>query len=309
VSGPFVHLPVMLTEVVSLLAPVPEGIFIDATVGGGGHSEAVLEAHPGLRLVGYDRDPEAVAAAAARLARFGPRVEVRRDRYDALATSPPDDGPVTALLFDLGVSSPQFDRPERGFSYRHDGPLDMRMDPGGSFTAADVVNGYDETHLAEILRSHADERFARRIAAAVVAHRPFERTTQLAAVVRDAVPAAARRRGGHPATRTFQALRIEVNDELGALDRALRAGIELLAPEGRVAVLTYHSGEDRLVKQILREAERGTAERLDPALPPPPGVTPLVRLLGRGGRTPTPAEVSANRRAASARLRAAVRLG
>ena len=306
-SGPFVHLPVMLVEVVSLLAPVPEGIFVDATLGGGGHSEAVLDAHPGLRLVGYDRDPEAVAAATARLARFGPRIKVRRDRYDALATLPPP-GPVTALLFDLGVSSPQLDRPERGFSYRHDGPLDMRMDPSVSFTAADVVNGYDEAHLADVLRSHADERFARQIAAAIVAHRPFERTTQLAAVVRDAVPAAARRRGGHPATRTFQALRIEVNDELGALDRALRAGIELLAPGGRVVVLTYHSGEDRLVKQILREAERGTAERLDPALPPPPGIHPLVRLLGRGGRTPAPTEVSANRRAASARLRAAERL-
>lgn len=304
----FAHEPVMLAEVVSLLAPAPDGILVDATVGGGGHAAAALDANPGLRLVGYDRDPDAVAAAAERLARFGPRAEVRHDRFDAMSDLTGGDEPVTAVLFDLGVSSTQLDIAGRGFSYRHDGPLDMRMDRTASFTAADVVNGYDEAHLAEVLAANADERFARRIAAAIVAGRPFQRTTELAAVVRDAIPAAARRRGGHPATRTFQALRIEVNDELAVLDRALRTAIDLLAPGGRLAVLTYHSGEDRLVKRILREAERGTSTAPPPGLPPPPGAVPVLRLLHRGGRRPGPDELRTNRRAASARLRAAEKL-
>jgi len=307
VSGRFVHRPVMLTEVVSLFEPVPDGWLVDATVGAGGHSEALLDRHPGLSLVGLDRDPDAVAAAVARLERFGPRAEVRHASFDGI-DSFEWPGPVTAVLFDLGVSSPQLDWPERGFSYRQDGPLDMRMDPSGPLTAADVVNSYDEDRLARVLRDHGDERFAARIAAAIVAHRPIERTTALASVVRDAIPAATRRRGPHPATRTFQALRMEVNDEPGQLRRGLDAAVDLLAPGGRLAVLAYHSGEDRVVKQRLRAAERGSEQPPPAGLPAPPDARPRLRLLWRGSRTPGPEEIAANPRSASARLRAGERL-
>jgi len=307
VNGRYVHRPVMLTEVVSLFEPVPDGVLVDATVGAAGHSEALLDRHPGLRLVGLDRDADAVAAAVARLERFGPRAEVRHASFDDIAAEA-GRGPVTAVLFDLGVSSPQLDRPERGFSYRQDGPLDMRMDTSGPLTAADVVNGYDTERLARVLREHGDERFASRIAAAIVAHRPIERTTALAAVVRDAIPAATRRRGPHPATRTFQALRMEVNDEPGQLRRGLDAAIDMLAGGGRLAVLAYHSGEDRVVKQRLRAAERGSDQAPPPGLPAPPGARPRLRLLWRGARTPGAEEIAANPRAASARLRAGERL-
>jgi 16S rRNA (cytosine1402-N4)-methyltransferase len=196
-EGPdeFHHLPVMVDRIVELLAPVPAGILVDATLGGGGHAAAILAAHPHLRLLGLDRDATALAAAAARLAPFGDRVELRHVRFDRLGTTVDDIGAregevtVTAALFDLGVSSPQLDRPDRGFSYRHDGPLDMRMDQDQVLTAADVVNGWDERHLAEVLRRNGDERFAGRIARAIVAARPIEGTARLAEVVRDAIPA------------------------------------------------------------------------------------------------------------------------
>jgi 16S rRNA (cytosine1402-N4)-methyltransferase len=308
VTEQFEHRPVMLGEVVSLFEPVPDGVLIDATVGAGGHSEALLDAHRGLRLLGFDRDPDAVTAAVARLGRFGDRVEVRHASFDTITGAEVGPEPVTAVLFDLGVSSAQLDWPQRGFSYRHDGPLDMRMDPSAPLTAAIVVNTYDAAQLTRILRRNADERFASRIAAAIVAHRPLVSTAQLAEVVRDAIPAATRRRGPHPATRSFQALRMEVNDELPTLDRALDAAIDVLAPGGRLAVLSYHSGEDRVVKDRLRRAERGSATLQPPGLPPSPEARPTLRLVWRGGHTPSAAEVEANPRAASARLRAAERL-
>ncbi|HEX8803022.1 MAG TPA: 16S rRNA (cytosine(1402)-N(4))-methyltransferase RsmH, partial [Acidimicrobiales bacterium] len=256
---PFAHRPVLVDLVVELFAPVPPGVVVDATVGGGGHAEALLDAHPHLSVVGLDQDPDALAAAGARLRRFGDRAVLHRARFDRLAATLDDLGHVRAsgALFDLGVSSPQLDRPERGFSYRADGPLDMRMDPDAPTTAADVVNGVDVGELADLLRALGDERHAGRIARAIVAARPITSTAQLAEVVRDAIPAPARRRGGHPARRTFQAIRIAVNDELGVLPGAVDDAVDRLAPGGRCVALAYHSGEDRLVKARFRHAATG----------------------------------------------------
>lgn len=302
----FSHLPVMVDRVVEVLAPVPAGTYVDATVGGGGHAAAVLAAAPHLRLVGLDRDADAIAAAGERLAPFGDRARLVHARFDELASVV--DGPVSAVLFDLGVSSPQFDRPDRGFSYRADAPLDMRMDRRDPVTAADIVNTWGGDELARLLRTLGDERFANRIARAIVAARPVDTTARLAEVVADAVPAPARRRGhGHPARRTFQALRIAVNRELEVLPVALDAALDLLAPGGRCAVLAYHSGEDRIVKERFREAATGGCT-CPPGLPCTCGAEPRFRLLRRGAWMPAADEVAANRRAESARLRAVERL-
>lgn len=305
----FPHRPVMVDEIVALFAAAPAGLVVDATVGGGGHAAALLDDRADRTVVGLDRDPDAVAAAGATLARFGERATVRRARFDELADVVRSLGhdEVAGVLFDLGVSSPQLDRPERGFSYRADAPLDMRMDPGQARSADDVVNTYDERELASVLARYGDERYARRIARAIVAARPVRTTAQLAGIVRDAIPAPARRRGGHPAKRSFQAIRIEVNDELAVLPVALDRAVELLAPHGRCAVLSYHSGEDRIVKERFLRAEDGGCE-CPPGLPCACGATPLVRLLRRGGWTPSAAEVAANPRAESARLRAVEKL-
>ena len=302
------HLPVMCREVVEVLAEVPDGVVVDATVGGGGHAEALLARAPHLRLIGLDRDPDALRAASERLTGFGDRVALRHARFDALGGVLDEIGQprVSACLFDLGVSSAQLDRPERGFSYRLDGPLDMRMDPATDVTAADIVNHTDERSLASILRRNADERQGRRIAAAIVARRPFATTAQLARAVAEAVPAPARRRF-HPARRTFQALRIEVNRELEILEAALTEGIDRLVGRGRCAVLSYHSGEDRIVKSVFRRCA-GESPPPRPGLPPAPGSEATVRLLGRRARTPTESEKAANHRASAARLRAAERL-
>jgi len=304
----FIHIPVMADRIVEIFRPVPTGVLVDATVGGGGHARLLLEARPDLRLVGIDRDPAALAAAAEVLAPFGDRVTLRHARFDDLETVMTDvQPPVSGVLFDLGVSSPQLDRGERGFSYRHDGPLDMRMNPSDQWTAADIVNGYPEVELVRMLQEHGDERFAIRIAAAIVASRPIETTAQLAAIVRDAIPAAARRRGGHPARRTFQAIRIEVNRELDILPTAIDAALELTAPRGRVAVLSYHSGEDRIVKERFRHAVTGGCT-CPPGLPCVCDAVQTVRLLRPGAWKPTAAEVQANPRAESARLRAVEKL-
>jgi 16S rRNA (cytosine1402-N4)-methyltransferase len=313
VSGPspaFEHRPVLVDLVVELFAPVPAGVVVDATVGGGGHAEALLEAHPHLSLVGLDQDPDAVAAAGARLARFGDRVAVRRTRFDEI----PDvlaelghDG-ASGALFDLGVSSPQLDRPERGFSYRAAGPLDMRMDPARPVSAADLVNGADADELARLLRAYGDERHAARIARAIVAHRPIATTEELADVVAGAVPAPARRRSaGHPARRTFQAIRIAVNDELAVLPGSLDDAIDALVPGGRCVAIAYHSGEDRIVKARFRHAESGGWT--GPShLPTPSHVRPSVRLLRRGAWRPSADEIAGNPRAEAARLRAIEKL-
>ena len=306
----FHHEPVMLDRVVELLGGVGPGILVDATVGGGGHARALLEANAGLRLLGLDQDDAALAASERLVADFPGRVTLVRSRFDRLTEVVADEAggsPVVAVLFDLGVSSPQLDRAERGFSYRVSAPLDMRMDRRASRTARDVVNEESETELAAVLARYGDERYASRIARAIVTARPVETTDQLADIVRGAIPAPARRRGGNPAKRTFQALRIEVNRELDILPAAIDAAVDVLAPAGRIVVLSYHSGEDRIVKDRLREAETGGCV-CPPGLPCVCGAEPKVRLLRRGGWTPDAAELARNPRAESARLRAAERL-
>ena len=310
-----VHVPVLLDRVTELLAPAcaaDGAVLVDATLGLAGHSLALLRAHPGLRLVGLDRDPDARAEATRRLTDAGvaDRATVVPAVFDELPEVLDRFGltEVQAVLFDLGVSSLQLDRPDRGFSYAADAPLDMRMDPSAPRTAADVVNTYPAADLARVLRVYGEERFATRIAQAIVRERqraPFTHTERLAHLVRDAIPAATRRTGGHPAKRTFQALRIEVNDELGVLERALPAALDALAVGGRIAVITFHSLEDRIVKQTLAA---GAVDRTPPGLPVPlPEMSPTLRLLTRGGEPPSEAEVAANPRAASARVRAAER--
>ncbi|MGY1679462.1 16S rRNA (cytosine(1402)-N(4))-methyltransferase RsmH [Geodermatophilus sp. SYSU D01176] len=311
-----VHVPVLLDRVTELLGPgcsADGAVLVDATLGLAGHSLALLRAHPGLRLVGLDRDPDARAEATRRLADAG--VADRATVVPAVFDELPDVldrlglAEVQAVLFDLGVSSLQLDRPDRGFSYAADAPLDMRMDPSAPRTAADVVNGYPVDRLARVLRVYGEERFATRIAQAIARERarePFTRTERLAHLVRDSIPAATRRTGGHPAKRTFQALRIEVNDELGVLERALPAALDALAVGGRIAVITFHSLEDRIVKQTLAA---GAVDRTPPGLPVPlPELGPTLRLLTRGGEPPSEAETAANPRAASARVRAAERI-
>ncbi len=306
----FAHRPVMATEIVEAFATVPGGWLIDATLGGAGHSTLLLEAYPHLSVLGVDQDPDALAIATERLSRFGARARTVRARFDALATvahSLPTDAPIVGVLFDLGVSSPQLDRAERGFSYRLDAPLDMRMDPSQSLSAAIVANDYDEPALARVLRDYGDERFAGRIAHAIVAARPVRTTGELAELVRDAIPAPARRRGGHPAKRTFQAIRIEVNAELEVLPVALRSAIDHVDTDGCIAVLSYHSGEDRIVKQVLREAETGGCS-CPVGLPCVCGAVAEVALVRRGGRTPGAEELRSNPRSESARLRVARKL-
>jgi 16S rRNA (cytosine1402-N4)-methyltransferase len=291
----------MVDEVVALVADIPAGEFLDATVGGGGHAVAVLAARPDLRLVGLDRDPVAVEAATRALAGHGDRARVQRTRFDQLAEILAELGVdrLSGFLFDLGVSSPQLDDADRGFSFRRDGPLDMRMDPDLPLTAADVVNTYDHERLSRLLRANGDERFAGRIAEAIIGARPIERTGRLAEVVVSAVPARARRGAGHPARRTFQAIRIEVNDELRLIEPALEAALDALAPRGRGLVLTYHSGEDRIVKDVFRRRTRP----VDPPGMPVETVAPRYRLGRPQVQRAGPAEQSTNPRASSARLR------
>lgn len=305
----FAHRPVLLDEVLELLDPVGPGTVVDATLGGAGHSTALLDARPDLRLIGLDQDADALTAARSRLDRFGERARTVHTRFDGLpAAIDATDQPVVGVLFDLGVSSPQLDRAERGFSYRHDGPLDMRMNPDAAGpTAADLVNELPIGELTRLLRDGGDERFAHRIARRIVEQRPIHRTTELAEIVRDAVPAATRRTGGHPATRSFQALRIAVNEELTVLHDGLDAALDAIAVGGRVLVISFHSGEDRIVKRRFRDAETGGCT-CPPRLPCVCGAVIQFRLVNRGGTVPTDIERTANPRAASARLRAIERI-
>jgi 16S rRNA (cytosine1402-N4)-methyltransferase len=309
-----IHVPVQLERCLELLRPAlsrPDAVHVDATLGLGGHAEAVLEAFPRVTLVGIDRDPQALALASDRLAAHTGRTHLVHAVYNELARvlDSLDIAAVDGVLFDLGVSSLQLDEAGRGFSYSQDAPLDMRMDPTTGITAADVLNTYAAADLTRILRTYGEERFAARIAAAIVrerAKRPFDSSARLAELVRGAIPAPARRTGGNPAKRTFQALRIEVNSELTALEEAVPAALDALAPGGRIAVLSYHSLEDRLVKQAFAERARSRAPVDLPV--EPAGYGPTLRLLTRGAEAPGEAEVAANPRAASARLRAAERI-
>lgn len=307
------HVPVLLDRVVALLAPALErdgAVLVDCTLGLGGHSEAVLERIPAARVVGVDRDPAAIALASERLAPYGERFTAVPAVYDEL----PDvlDGlgldAVDAVLFDLGVSSMQLDVRERGFAYAEDAPLDMRMGSTGP-TAADVLNTYDAADLTRVLREYGEEKFARKIAAAVVRERekePFTTSARLVELLYAEIPAPARRTGGHPAKRTFQALRMEVNDELAVLRRAMPAAIDAIRVGGRVVVESYHSLEDRLVKQAFTAATRSD---VPPDLPfVPEGSEPALRLVTRGAEKADATETEQNPRAASVRLRAIERV-
>jgi 16S rRNA (cytosine1402-N4)-methyltransferase len=309
------HVPVLLARIVELFTPVfadRDGVLVDATVGLGGHSDALLDAFPRLRLVALDRDPAALEKSAERLARHGDRVDFVHTVYDGLPEALAGLGLRRAdgILFDLGVSSMQLDRAERGFAYSRDSPLDMRMDPTTGFTAADVLNTYAPGELIRILRDYGEERFAQRIVKAIVAARekePFTNSGRLVELLYDAVPAATRRTGGHPAKRTFQALRIEVNGELEVLRRAMPAALGALRTGGRIVVEAYQSLEDRLVKQALAElAKSRTPEGLPVELP---GHGPELKLLTRGAEKAGAEEIERNPRAASVRLRAAERIG
>ncbi|MGZ4474201.1 MAG: 16S rRNA (cytosine(1402)-N(4))-methyltransferase RsmH [Nocardioides sp.] len=312
------HVPVMLDRIVALLSPAlahgtPEApaVLIDGTTGHGGHTEAVLDRIPGVRVIGIDRDTSALSLAGARLKRFGDRWTGVHANYDEMEDVVADQGlpHVDAVLLDLGVSSMQLDQRERGFAYSEDAPLDMRMDASRGITAADVLNTYSAGELTRVLREYGEEKFASKIARAIVRRRESEPWTNSGALVEllyAEIPAPARRTGGHPGKRTFQALRMEVNDELGGLKRALPASLDVIGIGGRVVVESYHSLEDRLVKQAFT-----AATRLD--VPPdmpfiPEGMEPDFKLVTRGAEQASPVEIEQNPRAASVRLRAIERV-
>lgn len=307
------HVPVLAERIIELLAPAlaaPGSVYVDGTLGMGGHASLVLAACPQARLIGIDRDPAALALAGERLAPFGDRVQLYHAIYHELPDVLAEAGlkRVQAICLDLGLSSLQIDRTERGFAYATDAPLDMRMDPDAELSAATIINTWPAADLARILRIYGEERFAVRIADRIVTARasePFTNSARLVAVIADAIPAAARHTGGHPAKRTFQALRIVVNGELESLSGVLPAALTALAPGGRMAVLAYHSGEDRLVKQAFAKASSDRVPAGVPAVPP--GYAAEFTLLTRGAERPGPAEIESNPRAASARLRAITR--
>jgi 16S rRNA (cytosine1402-N4)-methyltransferase len=305
-SGDVLHAPVLLAETLAALAPREAATYVDGTFGAGGYSRALLAAAR-CHVIAIDRDPAAVARGGALSADYPGRFTVIEGRFGDMETllAPLGISAVAGIALDLGVSSPQLDDPARGFSFRGDGPLDMRMGGDGA-TAADLVNTLSESALANLIYIYGEERFARRVARAIVAARreaPLTRTAELARIVRAVVPTSG---GVDPATRTFQALRIEVNDELGELERALIAAERLLAPGGRLAIVSFHSLEDRKVKEFLRERS-AAAPRGSRHLPARPANAPSFRLLTRKPVTPGAAEIERNPRARSARLRAAER--
>lgn len=302
------HLPVLPDEVLTALAPQPGGSFLDGTLGGGGHAALLLAAvGPTGRLFGIDQDPEALAEAQGRLAAIGPNFELRRGNFEEVLRNWPPDS-LDGILLDIGVSSHQLDTPERGFSFWREGPLDMRMDPNAPTTAADLVNQLDERSLADLLFRYGEERMSRPIARAIVERRrqkPFTSTTELAEVVGRVVPRG--KDGLHPATRSFQGLRIAVNDELGVLERALPAAVSRLRPGGRLAVITFHSLEDRIVKQFMRAEAKGCV--CPPRLPMCVcGKAPRLEVLTSKPVVATPEEIARNTRSRSAKLRVARRI-
>jgi 16S rRNA (cytosine1402-N4)-methyltransferase len=310
----FEHVPVLLSEVVEWLAPALKdaGPLVDCTVGGGGHSEAFLQRFPELEVVAIDRDADALAAAAGRLERFEGRVRFVKSNFADIAEVLREQGhaEVAAFLYDLGVSSPQLDRAERGFGYRSGFALDMRMDRDSSRKAADIVNKYSESELADIIFRYGEERFARRIAHAITrrrARQPFADAGDLSEVVKSAIPAATRRTGPHPARRTFQALRIETNSELESLSAALESSVDLLRIGGRIVVLSYHSLEDRIVKQAFREAAQGCICPRDVPVCTC-GRQPKLKVMTPKPIRPSEQERSANPRSDSARMRVALKL-
>ena len=309
------HVPVLRDRVLTLLAPAleaPGAVLVDATVGLGGHSEEALVRFPAARVIGLDRDTEALRLSGERLAGFGERVTLVHAVYDELPAVLADLGLdcVQGVLFDLGVSSMQLDEAERGFAYAQDAPLDMRMDQTTGITAAEVLNTYSSADLTRILRQYGEEKFAGRIAARIVREResaPFTTSARLVDLIRACIPAPARRTGGNPAKRTFQALRIEVNGELDTLRRALPAALEALSVGGRIVVMSYQSLEDRIVKHVLAAGARSSVPVDLPIVPDE--YRPWLRLLTRGAESADEAEIAQNPRAASVRVRAAEKIG
>lgn len=307
-TAPFHHIPIMVEPVLALLAPERGGIFVDGTLGGGGHAEAVLSRLPADgRLIGIDRDAAAIGAATQRLSAYGDRFIALKGNFFAMPALLASQGvqAVDGILLDLGVSSYQLDTPERGFSYHEDAPLDMRMDTAAALTAGQVVNQYSQEALKGIIQDYGEERYAARIAGAIVKARqqkPIESTLELAQIVKNAIPAANRREGPHPARRTFQALRIAVNGELDGLDQAIVKAHDLLKPGGRMAVITFHSLEDRIVKNAFRQFEHPCT--CDPRAPICTcGKRPMARILTKKPLIAGPEELEANPRARSAKLR------
>lgn len=307
------HVPVALPRVLELLSPAlltpddQETVMVDATTGLGGHTAAVLERFAQTRVIGLDRDPQAVAAARERLEGFPGRATIVHARYDQMAEVLDDllVDRVDAVLFDLGVSSMQIDEIDRGFAYSRTAPLDMRMDTDADLTAEQVLNTYSQSELARVLWQYGQERFARRIAREIVARRPLHTSDDLVAAVEAGVPAAARRKG-HPAKRTFQAIRIEVNSELDSLASALPQALQRLRPGGRLIALSYHSLEDKMVKQVFRRGAEHSAPVDLPVIPP--DSRPWLRLITRGSEVASEQEITANPRARSVRIRAAEKL-
>lgn len=310
----FRHIPVLSSAAVDWLSPALTGAgpLVDCTLGAGGHSEAFLQALPDLVVIGVDRDPEALAAAAERLSRFGERIRLVRSNFADIDKATRSEGyeQVGAILYDLGVSSPQLDRPDRGFGFRSGFSLDMRMDQTAELKAQDIVNNYSEDRLNDIIFRYGEERFARRVARAIVARRavrPFEDAGDLAEVIRSAIPAATRRTGPHPARRTFQGIRIETNQELDSLERSLEKALELLRPGGRVAVISYHSLEDRIAKRAFRAAAEGCICPKDMPVCMC-GRTPRIKILTNRPVRPSEEESVQNPRSDSARMRVAEKL-
>ncbi|MDA8080744.1 MAG: 16S rRNA (cytosine(1402)-N(4))-methyltransferase RsmH [Actinomycetota bacterium] len=306
----FSHKPVMFEEVMGVFAPLASGLIVDGTLGGGGHSEGLLAREPERIILGLDRDLSAISAARAHLATYSRRFMAIHQEFDqidgALAAACETDSAFckapTGLLLDLGVSSPQLERAERGFSYRLEGPLDMRMDPSKGQSASEILDSISLDDLTRLLRENGESRFARRIAGAMLKGRPYQSTVQLADVIKSAIPAAARRTGGHPATRVFQALRLRVNNELEKLHVVLEKAFDLLAPGGRIAVLSYHSGEDSIVKSLFREQVTGGCicpTRYGCVC----GAVAKARYVVRS-KAPSKEEIEGNPRSRSARLRA-----
>jgi 16S rRNA (cytosine1402-N4)-methyltransferase len=308
------HVPVLADRVLALLAPAlnqPNAVLIDATLGHGGHSELALNAFPELTVIGLDRDLSAIGLSTERLAPFGSRIILVHAVYDQISQVLDQynlDG-AQGILFDLGVSSMQLDQPERGFSYSVDTHLDMRMDQSCGLTAAEVLNTYEPGDLVRILRNFGDEKFAPRIVERVVRERtlePFDRSARLVELIREAIPAAARRTGGNPAKRTFQALRIEVNSELSVLERAIPRAIDSLALGGRIVAMSYQSLEDKIVKRVFTQRSVANVPHGLPVIPE--SAKPQLSLLTRGSEKATESEIEENPRSASVRLRAAERI-
>ena len=309
------HVSVMRDRCVDLLSPAiaaaTNPVVVDATLGLGGHTEALLQKFPHLTVIGIDRDLDAIAKASARLAPFADRLKTAHSTFDGISDVVKGFGykHIDGALFDLGVSSMQLDQPERGFSYSQDAPLDMRMDRTQSLTAGEIINTYEPGQLVRILRTYGEEKFATRIVESIVKQRaiaPMNSTTQLAEMVKEAIPAATRRTGGNPAKRTFQALRIETNDELGTITRALPAALELLSVGARLVVMSFQSLEDRIVKQLfVASTTSGTPRNLPFELPE---YAAKFSMITRGSETPTDVELEENSRSQSVRLRAVERV-